>query len=54
MLHIALVLALLALAAAAVGFLGLALSTVSMAKILFFAVLGLALISLVVGGRSPI
>jgi uncharacterized membrane protein YtjA (UPF0391 family) len=54
MLHIALVLALLALGAAAFGFLGLALSAVSIAKILFFAVLGLALISLVVGSRSPI
>ena len=54
MLHVALLVILLALGAAAFGFLGLAVTAVSIAKTLFFAVLALALISLVVGRRSPI
>jgi uncharacterized membrane protein YtjA (UPF0391 family) len=54
MLYAALILVLLGLAAAAFGFLGLAVTAVSIAKVLFFAVLALALISLVVGRRSPI
>ena len=54
MLHAALLLIVLALAAAAFGFLGIAVTTVSIAKTLFFAVLALALITLVVGSRSPI
>jgi uncharacterized membrane protein YtjA (UPF0391 family) len=53
-LHAALILILLGLAAAAFGFLGLAVTAVSIAKILFFAVLAIALVTLVVGRRSPI
>jgi uncharacterized membrane protein YtjA (UPF0391 family) len=54
MLYVALLVILLALAAAAFGFLGLPVTTVTIAKTLFFAVLAPALISLVVGRRSPI
>jgi uncharacterized membrane protein YtjA (UPF0391 family) len=49
-----LLLALIGLAAAAFGLLGLAVTAVSVAKVLFFAALAIILISLVVGRRSPI
>jgi uncharacterized membrane protein YtjA (UPF0391 family) len=54
MLYWAAVFFLIAIAAGAFGFFGIAAGAVGIAKILFFAFLVLAIVSLVLGRRSPV